>query len=147
MHRITKFTKRLFIGIILFIVIGGVVGMPFIFRDRYKTIVTNFMDNDDIENAIHVFYTIQDNINLSGKVTAKLKKKTDVTIIAEYKGEKDLAHQKYTLFRYLVQLNSKDYIIVTEDQFQAIKMDDYIQFQRDDDREVLYINKEKYEQK
>ena len=125
----------------------GIIGIPIVLKRQYKTIISNFMDGDDIENAIHVFYTVEDNLNVSGKVTAKIKKKTDVTILAEYIGSPEISHQKYTIFRYLVQLNTKDHIIVSEDQFQAIKMDDYIQFQRDDDREVLFINMKRYEQK
>lgn len=147
MDKITKVTRRIITGIIVFIIIVGIIGIPMVLKNRYKTIISNFMDGDDIENAIHVFYTVEDNLNVSGKVTAKIKKKTDVTILAEYIGTSEISHQKYTLFRYLVQLNTKDHIIVSEDQFQAIKMDDYIQFQRDDDREILFINMKRYEQK
>ena len=147
MDKITKYTRRIITGIIVFIIIMGIIGIPIVLKRQYKTIISNFMDGDDIENAIHVFYTVEDNLNVSGKVTAKIKKKTDVTILAEYIGSPEISHQKYTIFRYLVQLNTKDHIIVSEDQFQAIKMDDYIQFQRDDDREVLFINMKRYEQK
>ena len=48
--------------------------------------------------------------------------------------------QRYTVYRYLVQVDVNDNIIVDEKQFQSIKIGDNIKFQRDDDREILYIN-------
>ena len=148
MNKINKYTRRIITGVVLFIIIMGVIGIPVVFKHQYKTIISNFMDGDDIDNAIHVFYTTEDdNINISGKVTAKIKRKTDATILAEYIGVSDISHQKYTVCRYLIQLNTKDHIIVSEDQFNSIKINDYIQYQRENDDETLYINMEKYEQK
>lgn len=148
MNKINKYTRRIITGVVLFIIIMGVIGIPVVFKPQYKTIISNFMDGDDIDNAIHVFYTTEDdNVNISGKVTAKIKRKTDATILAEYIGVSDISHQKYTVCRYLIQLNTKDHIIVSEDQFNSIKINDYIQYQREKDDETLYINMEKYEQK
>ena len=80
MDKITKYTRRIITGVVVFIIIMGIIGIPIVLKRQYKTIISNFMDGDDIENAIHVFYTVEDNLNVSGKVTAKIKKKTDVTI-------------------------------------------------------------------
>lgn len=148
MKEFTKMTKRIIVGVLIFIVIAGIIGIPYLMHStRYKTFISNFMDEDDVENAIHVFYTVGDNIKVSGKVTAKLKKHMEVNLFSEYIGSSDIQYQRYSVYRYLVQLNAKDNILVSEDQFKAIKLNDYIQFEREGDKDTLYINMEKFEEK
>ena len=140
MSRAKKFVKFLTMVSLIALLFGLAIAIPKVTKKRYRTVISNFMDEDDVENAIHVFYTVRDNLNIDGKVTAKIKKRTDISLISEYIGEKNLIDQRYTVYRYLVQVDVNDNIIVDEKQFQSIKIGDNVKFQRDDDREILYIN-------
>lgn len=140
MSKAKKFAKFVTALSLIALLIGLAIIIPKVTRKQYRTVISNFMDEDDVENAIHVFYTVRDNLNINGKVTAKIKKRTDISLISEYIGEKNLIDQRYTVYRYLVQVDVNDNIIVDEKQFQSIKIGDNIKFQRDDDREILYIN-------
>lgn len=140
MSKAKKFAKFVTVLSLIVLLIGLAIIIPKVTRKQYRTVISNFMDEDDVENAIHVFYTVRDNLNINGKVTAKIKKRTDISLISEYIGEKNLMDQRYTVYRYLVQVDVNDNIIVDEKQFQSIKIGDNIKFQRDDDREILYIN-------
>lgn len=140
MSRAKKFAKFVTVSSLIALLFGLAIIIPKVTRRQYRTVISNFMDEDDVENAIHVFYTVRDNLNINGKVTAKIKKRTDISLISEYIGEKNLMDQRYTVYRYLVQVDVNDNIIVDEKQFQSIKIGDNIKFQRDDDREILYIN-------
>lgn len=140
MSKAKKFAKFVTALSLIALLIGLAIIIPKVTRRQYRTVISNFMDEDDVENAIHVFYTVRDNLNINGKVTAKIKKRTDISLISEYIGEKNLMDQRYTVYRYLVQVDVNDNIIVDEKQFQSIKIGDNIKFQRDDDREILYIN-------
>lgn len=140
MSKAKKFAKFVTVSSLIALLIGLAIIIPKVTRKQYRTVISNFMDEDDVENAIHVFYTVRDNLNINGKVTAKIKKRTDISLISEYIGEKNLIDQRYTVYRYLVQVDVNDNIIVDEKQFQSIKIGDNIKFQRDDDREILYIN-------
>lgn len=140
MSRAKKFVKFLTMMSLIALLFGLAIAIPKVTKKRYRTVISNFMDEDDVENAIHVFYTVRDNLNIDGKVTAKIKKRTDISLISEYIGEKNLIDQRYTVYRYLVQVDVNDNIIVDEKQFQSIKIGDNVKFQRDDDREILYIN-------
>lgn len=140
MSKAKKFVKFITVSSLIALLFGLAIIIPKLTRKQYRTVISNFMDEDDIENAIHVFYTVRDNLNINGKVTAKIKKRTDISLISEYIGEKNLMDQRYTVYRYLVQVDVNDNIIVDEKQFQSIKIGDNIKFQRDDDREILYIN-------
>lgn len=140
MSRAKKFAKFLTMMSLIALLFGLAIAIPKVTKKRYRTVISNFMDEDDVENAIHVFYTVRDNLNIDGKVTAKIKKRTDISLISEYIGEKNLIDQRYTVYRYLVQVDVNDNIIVDEKQFQSIKIGDNVKFQRDDDREILYIN-------
>ena len=140
MSKAKKFAKFVTVLSLIALLIGLAIIIPKVTRKQYRTVISNFMDEDDVENAIHVFYTVRDNLNINGKVTAKIKKRTDISLISEYIGEKNLMDQRYTVYRYLVQVDVNDNIIVDEEQFQSIKIGDNIKFQRDDDREILYIN-------
>lgn len=140
MSKAKKFAKFLTVSSLIALLFGLAIIIPKVTRRQYRTVISNFMDEDDVENAIHVFYTVRDNLNINGKVTAKIKKRTDISLISEYIGEKNLMDQRYTVYRYLVQVDVNDNIIVDEKQFQSIKIGDNIKFQRDDDREILYIN-------
>lgn len=140
MSKAKKFAKFVTVLSLIALLIGLAIIIPRVTRRQYRTVISNFMDEDDVENAIHVFYTVRDNLNINGKVTAKIKKRTDISLISEYIGEKNLIDQRYTVYRYLVQVDVNDNIIVDEKQFQSIKIGDNIKFQRDDDREILYIN-------
>lgn len=140
MSKAKKFAKFVTVSSLIVLLFGLAIIIPKVTRKQYRTVISNFMDEDDVENAIHVFYTVRDNLNINGKVTAKIKKRTDISLISEYIGEKNLMDQRYTVYRYLVQVDVNDNIIVDEKQFQSIKIGDNIKFQRDDDREILYIN-------
>lgn len=140
MSKAKKFVKFLTMMSLIALLFGLAIAIPKVTKKRYRTVISNFMDEDDVENAIHVFYTVRDNLNIDGKVTAKIKKRTDISLISEYIGEKNLIDQRYTVYRYLVQVDVNDNIIVDEKQFQSIKIGDNVKFQRDDDREILYIN-------
>lgn len=140
MSKAKKFAKFVTVLSLIALLFGLAIIIPKVTRKQYRTVISNFMDEDDVENAIHVFYTVRDNLNINGKVTAKIKKRTDISFISEYIGEKNLMDQRYTVYRYLVQVDVNDNIIVDEKQFQSIKIGDNIKFQRDDDREILYIN-------
>lgn len=140
MSKAKKFVKFVTVSSLIALLFGLAIIIPKVTRKQYRTVISNFMDEDDVENAIHVFYTVRDNLNINGKVTAKIKKRTDISLISEYIGEKNLMDQRYTVYRYLVQVDVNDNIIVDEKQFQSIKIGDNIKFQRDDDREILYIN-------
>lgn len=140
MSKAKKFAKFVTVSSLIALLFGLAIIIPKVTRRQYRTVISNFMDEDDVENAIHVFYTVRDNLNIDGKVTAKIKKRTDISLISEYIGEKNLIDQRYTVYRYLVQVDVNDNIIVDEKQFQSIKIGDNIKFQRDDDREILYIN-------
>lgn len=140
MSKAKKFAKFVTVLSLVALLFGLAIIIPKVTRKQYRTVISNFMDEDDVENAIHVFYTVRDNLNINGKVTAKIKKRTDISLISEYIGEKNLMDQRYTVYRYLVQVDVNDNIIVDEKQFQSIKIGDNIKFQRDDDREILYIN-------
>lgn len=140
MSKAKKFAKFITVSSLIALLFGLAIIIPKVTRKQYRTVISNFMDEDDVENAIHVFYTVRDNLNINGKVTAKIKKRTDISLISEYIGEKNLIDQRYTVYRYLVQVDVNDNIIVDEKQFQSIKIGDNIKFQRDDDREILYIN-------
>ena len=140
MSKAKKFAKFVTVLSLISLLFGLAIIIPKVTRRQYRTVISNFMDEDDVENAIHVFYTVRDNLNINGKVTAKIKKRTDISLISEYIGEKNLIDQRYTVYRYLVQVDVNDNIIVDEKQFQSIKIGDNIKFQRDDDREILYIN-------
>lgn len=140
MSKAKKFVKFVTVLSLIALLFGLAIIIPKVTRKQYRTVISNFMDEDDVENAIHVFYTVRDNLNINGKVTAKIKKRTDISLISEYIGEKNLMDQRYTVYRYLVQVDVNDNIIVDEKQFQSIKIGDNIKFQRDDDREILYIN-------
>lgn len=140
MSKAKKFAKFVTVSSLIALLFGLAIIIPKVTRSQYRTVISNFMDEDDVENAIHVFYTVRDNLNINGKVTAKIKKRTDISLISEYIGEKNLIDQRYTVYRYLVQVDVNDNIIVDEKQFQSIKIGDNIKFQRDDDREILYIN-------
>lgn len=140
MSKAKKFAKFVTVLSLIVLLFGLAIIIPRVTRKQYRTVISNFMDEDDVENAIHVFYTVRDNLNINGKVTAKIKKRTDISLISEYIGEKNLMDQRYTVYRYLVQVDVNDNIIVDEKQFQSIKIGDNIKFQRDDDREILYIN-------
>ena len=140
MSKAKKFAKFITVLTLIALLFGLAIIIPKVTRRQYRTVISNFMDEDDVENAIHVFYTVRDNLNIDGKVTAKIKKRTDISLISEYIGEKNLIDQRYTVYRYLVQVDVNDNIIVDEKQFQSIKIGDNIKFQRDDDREILYIN-------
>lgn len=140
MSRAKKFAKFLTMMSLIVLLFGLAIAIPKVTKKRYRTVISNFMDEDDVENAIYVFYTVRDNLNIDGKVTAKIKKRTDISLISEYIGEKNLIDQRYTVYRYLVQVDVNDNIIVDEKQFQSIKIGDNVKFQRDDDREILYIN-------
>lgn len=140
MSKAKKFAKFVTVLSLVALLFGLAIIIPKVTRKQYRTVISNFMDEDDVENAIHVFYTVRDNLNINGKVTAKIKKRTDISLISEYIGEKNLIDQRYTVYRYLVQVDVNDNIIVDEKQFQSIKIGDNIKFQRDDDREILYIN-------
>jgi hypothetical protein len=140
MSKAKKFAKFVTVLSLIALLFGLAIIIPKVTRKQYRTVISNFMDEDDVENAIHVFYTVRDNLNINGKVTAKIKKRTDISLISEYIGEKNLIDQRYTVYRYLVQVDVNDNIIVDEKQFQSIKIGDNIKFQRDDDREILYIN-------
>lgn len=140
MSKAKKFAKFVTVLSLIALLFGLAIIIPKVTRRQYITVISNFMNEDDVENAIHVFYTVRDNLNINGKVTAKIKKRTDISLISEYIGEKNLMDQRYTVYRYLVQVDVNDNIIVDEKQFQSIKIGDNIKFQRDDDREILYIN-------
>jgi hypothetical protein len=140
MSKAKKFAKFVTVLSLIALLFGLAIIIPKVTRKQYRTVISNFMDEDDVENAIHVFYTVRDNLNINGKVTAKIKKRTDISLISEYIGEKNLMDQRYTVYRYLVQVDVNDNIIVDEKQFQSIKIGDNIKFQRDDNREILYIN-------
>lgn len=140
MSKAKKFAKFITVLSLIALLFGLAIIIPKVTRKQYRTVISNFMDEDDVENAIHVFYTVRDNLNINGKVTAKIKKRTDISLISEYIGDKNLMDQRYTVYRYLVQVDVNDNIIVDEKQFQSIKIGDNIKFQRDDDREILYIN-------
>lgn len=140
MSKAKKFAKFVTVLSLIALLFGLAIIIPKVTRKQYRTVISNFMDEDDVENAIHVFYTVRDNLNINGKVTAKIKKRTDISLISEYIGEKNLMDQRYTVYRYLVQVDVNDNIIVDEKQFQSIKIGDNIKFQRDNDREILYIN-------
>ena len=140
MSKAKKFAKFVTVLSLIALLFGLAIIIPKVTRRQYRTVISNFMDEDDVENAIHVFYTVRDNLNINGKVTAKIKKRTDISLISEYIGEKNIMDQRYTVYRYLVQVDVNDNIIVDEKQFQSIKIGDNIKFQRDDDREILYIN-------
>lgn len=140
MSKAKKFAKFVTVLSLIALLFGLAIIIPKVTRRQYRIVISNFMDEDDVENAIHVFYTVRDNLNINGKVTAKIKKRTDISLISEYIGEKNLMDQRYTVYRYLVQVDVNDNIIVDEKQFQSIKIGDNIKFQRDDDREILYIN-------
>lgn len=140
MSKAKKFAKFITVLSLIVLLFGLAIIIPKVTRRQYRTVISDFMDEDDVENAIHVFYTVRDNLNINGKVTAKIKKRTDISLISEYIGEKNLIDQRYTVYRYLVQVDVNDNIIVDEKQFQSIKIGDNIKFQRDDDREILYIN-------
>lgn len=140
MSKAKKFVKFVTVLSLIALLFGLAIIIPKVTKRQYRTVISNFMDEDDVENAIHVFYTVRDNLNINGKVTAKIKKRTDISLISEYIGEKNLMDQRYTVYRYLVQVDVNDNIIVDEKQFQSIKIGDNIKFQRDDDREILYIN-------
>lgn len=140
MSKAKKFAKFVTVLSLIVLLFGLAIIIPKVTRRQYRTVISNFMDEDDVENAIHVFYTVRDNLNINGKVTAKIKKRTDISLISEYIGEKNLMDQRYIVYRYLVQVDVNDNIIVDEKQFQSIKIGDNIKFQRDDDREILYIN-------
>lgn len=140
MSKAKKFAKFVTVLSLIALLFGLAIIIPKVTRRQYRTVISNFMDEDDVENAIHVFYTVRDNLNINGKVTAKIKKRTDISLISEYIGEKNLMDQRYTVYRYLVQVDVNDNIIVDEKQFQSIKIGDNVKFQRDDDREILYIN-------
>lgn len=140
MSKAKKFAKFITVLSLIALLFGLAIIIPKVTRRQYRIVISNFMDEDDVENAIHVFYTVRDNLNINGKVTAKIKKRTDISLISEYIGEKNLMDQRYTVYRYLVQVDVNDNIIVDEKQFQSIKIGDNIKFQRDDDREILYIN-------
>lgn len=140
MSKAKKFAKFITVLSLIALLFGLAIIIPKVTKRQYRTVISNFMDEDDVENAIHVFYTVRDNLNINGKVTAKIKKRTDISLISEYIGEKNLIDQRYTVYRYLVQVDVNDNIIVDEKQFQSIKIGDNIKFQRDDDREILYIN-------
>lgn len=140
MSKAKKFAKFVTVLSLIALLFGLAIIIPKVTRKQYRTVISNFMDEDDVENAIHVFYTVRDNLNINGKVTAKIKKRTDISLISEYIGEKNLMDQRYTVYRYLVQVDVNNNIIVDEKQFQSIKIGDNIKFQRDDDREILYIN-------
>ena len=140
MSKAKKFAKFVTVLSLIALLFGLAIIIPKVTRRQYRTVISNFMDEDDVENAIHVFYTVRYNLNINGKVTAKIKKRTDISLISEYIGEKNLMDQRYTVYRYLVQVDVNDNIIVDEKQFQSIKIGDNIKFQRDDDREILYIN-------
>ena len=140
MSKAKKFAKFITVLSLIALLFGLAIIIPKVTRRQYRTVISNFMDEDDVENAIHVFYTVRDNLNINGKVTAKIKKRTDISLISEYIGEKNLMDQRYTVYRYLVQVDVNDNIIVDEKQLQSIKIGDNIKFQRDDDREILYIN-------
>lgn len=140
MSKAKKFAKFITVLSLIALLFGLAIIIPKVTRKQYRTVISNFMDEDDVENAIHVFYTVRDNLNINGKVTAKIKKRTDISLISEYIGEKNLMDQRYTVYRYLVQVDVNDNIIVDEKEFQSIKIGDNIKFQRDDDREILYIN-------
>lgn len=140
MSKAKKFAKFVTVLSLIALLFGLAIIIPKVTRKQYRIVISNFMDEDDVENAIHVFYTVRDNLNIDGKVTAKIKKRTDISLISEYIGEKNLMDQRYTVYRYLVQVDVNDNIIVDEKQFQSIKIGDNIKFQRDDDREILYIN-------
>lgn len=140
MSKAKKFAKFVTVLSLIVLLFGLAIIIPKVTRRQYITVISNFMDEDDVENAIHVFYTVRDNLNINGKVTAKIKKRTDISLISEYIGEKNLMDQRYTVYRYLVQVDVNDNIIVDEKQFQSIKIGDNIKFQRDDDRKILYIN-------
>lgn len=140
MSKAKKFAKFVTVLSLIALLFGLAIIIPKVTRRQYRTVISNFMDEDDVENAIHVFYTVRDNLNINGKVTAKIKKRTDISLISEYIGEKNLMDQRYTVYRYLIQVDVNDNIIVDEKQFQSIKIGDNIKFQRDDDREILYIN-------
>lgn len=140
MSKAKKFAKFVTVLSLVALLFGLAIIIPKVTRKQYRTVISNFMDEDDVENAIHVFYTVRDNLNINGKVTAKIKKRTDISLISEYIGEKNLIDQRYTVYRYLVQVDVNDNIIVDEKQFRSIKIGDNIKFQRDDDREILYIN-------
>lgn len=140
MSKAKKFAKFVTVSSLIALLFGLAIIIPKVTRRQYRTVISNFMDEDDVENAIHVFYTVRDNLNINGKVTAKIKKRTDISLISEYIGEKNLMDQRYTVYRYLIQVDVNDNIIVDEKQFQSIKIGDNIKFQRDDDREILYIN-------
>ena len=144
MSKAKKFAKFITVLSLIVLLFGLAIIIPRVTRKQYRTVISNFMDEDDVENAIHVFYTVRDNLNINGKVTAKIKKRTDISLISEYIGEKNLIDQRYTVYRYLVQVDVNDNIIVDEKQFQSIKIGDNIKFQRDDDREILYINEVLY---
>lgn len=140
MSKAKKFAKFITVLSLIALLFGLAIIIPKVTRRQYRTVISNFMDEDDVENAIHVFYTVRDNLNINGKVTAKIKKRTDISLISEYIGEKNLIDQRYIVYRYLVQVDVNDNIIVDEKQFQSIKIGDNIKFQRDNDREILYIN-------
>lgn len=140
MTKTKKFLRCITLISLIALLVALSIIIPKVTRRQYRTVISNFMDEDDVENAIHVFYTVRDNLNIDGKVTAKIKKRTDISLISEYIGEKNLMDQRYTVYRYLVQVDVNDNIIVDEKQFQSIKIGDRVKFQRDDDREILYIN-------
>ena len=70
MSKAKKFAKFLTVSSLIALLIGLAIIIPRVTRRQYRTVISNFMDEDDVENAIHVFYTVRDNLNINGKVTA-----------------------------------------------------------------------------
>ena len=94
MSKAKKFAKFVTVLSLIALLFGLAIIIPKVTRRQYRTVISNFMDEDDVENAIHVFYTVRDNLNINGKVTAKIKKRTDISLISEYIGEKNLMDQR-----------------------------------------------------
>lgn len=141
MDIIKKYVKYTIILTFLLFIIASIVNLTRYTINKPKpTIISNYMDKDDINDAIYAFNIAKDDLNVDGKVTAKIKKRTDVSLISEYIGESNLTDQRYTFYKYIIQINLTDVIILSEQEFQSIKIGDIIRFKRTDGIDILYIN-------
>ena len=141
MDIIKKYVKYTIILTFLLFIIASIVNLTRYTINKPKpTIISNYMDKDDINDAIYAFNIAKDDLNVDGKVTAKIKRRTDVSLISEYMGESNLTDQRYTLYKYIIQINLTDVILLSEQEFQSIKIGDIIRFKRTDGIDILYIN-------
>ena len=58
MSKAKKFAKFVTVSSLIALLFGLAIIIPKVTRRQYRTVISNFMDEDDVENAIHVFYTV-----------------------------------------------------------------------------------------